>query len=142
MKLLTCRDCAERKPVGRFVNYKSISGEQRCKVCAERAKDMSATKNMGKSRTTKDRFGGHPSKKHLEYEAFSVVAKATECEMCGEVPEGGNLCIDHCHKTNKIRGALCNRCNLAIGCLSDDRGNLAAARNYIEAYKYKLEQSK
>ena len=139
MKLNICRDCGEEKPASRFVNYKSKLGEQRCIVCMERGKDLSASRAIGKTRTTGDRYQSHPSRKHLEYESFSVVAKAGECEICGVTPEGKNLCIDHCHETNKIRGALCDRCNLAIGCLSDSREKIFSAINYIEAYKYKQE---
>lgn len=139
MKLIRCRDCAERKPVSRFTKYTSPDGERRCIVCVERAKDLSAGRSIGKTKMTKQRHQSHPSKKHLEYEAFSVAAKAVECEICGCVPEDKNLCIDHCHNTNEVRGALCDRCNLAIGCLADDRSRLAAAMTYIEAYKHKLE---
>lgn len=33
-----------------------------------------------------------------------------------------NVHIDHCHKSNemKIRGVLCNKCNMALGLLNDD----------------------
>lgn len=30
------------------------------------------------------------------------------------------LAVDHCHKTGKIRGLLCNRCNLSIGKFEDN----------------------
>lgn len=139
MKLIECRDCAEQKPVSRFTKYTSPNGERRCLVCAERAKDLAAENNRGEVRTTKKRHQAHPSKKHLGYVEFSIAAKATECEICGDVPESKNLCVDHCHNTGEIRGVLCDRCNLAIGCLSDDRIRLEAAMNYIEAYRHKLE---
>lgn len=28
--------------------------------------------------------------------------------------------VDHCHKTNRIRGILCNRCNVALGYVEDE----------------------
>ena len=31
-----------------------------------------------------------------------------------------SLAIDHCHKTGKIRGLLCSRCNVGIGLLEED----------------------
>lgn len=34
------------------------------------------------------------------------------------------LAVDHCHKTNKIRGLLCFRCNIALGQI--DKENLAS----------------
>jgi hypothetical protein len=43
------------------------------------------------------------------------------CAICGELPkEGKNLDLDHCHTTGKVRGFLCNNCNIALGLVSDD----------------------
>jgi hypothetical protein len=39
---------------------------------------------------------------------------------CITVMETKNRHLDHCHVTNKIRGILCNRCNLALGLLRDN----------------------
>lgn len=41
--------------------------------------------------------------------------------------------IDHCHKTGKIRGILCGRCNVTIGYFKDDPDRLLLAAEYLEA---------
>lgn len=45
------------------------------------------------------------------------------------------LAIDHCHKTGKVRGLLCNNCNTAIGLFYDSDINLEKALNYIRKHK-------
>ena len=40
--------------------------------------------------------------------------------------------VDHCHKTGKIRGILCNRCNQALGLLKDSIDSLKRAIEYLE----------
>jgi hypothetical protein len=41
--------------------------------------------------------------------------------------------IDHDHKTNKVRGLLCNNCNLGIGYLEESQERLQAAIQYLQA---------
>lgn len=41
------------------------------------------------------------------------------------------LCIDHCHRTGKIRGLLCNKCNPMIGYAQDSIEILQSAIDYI-----------
>jgi len=40
--------------------------------------------------------------------------------------------IDHCHKTNIIRGLLCARCNVGLGYFNDDLNILKQAVYYLE----------
>lgn len=47
-----------------------------------------------------------------------------------------NLCVDHCHKTGKIRGLLCYRCNAGIGYLQDNPEICISASNYLIESKY------
>lgn len=41
------------------------------------------------------------------------------------------LCVDHCHKTGKIRGLLCRRCNSGIGFLNDSKDLCLIAFKYL-----------
>lgn len=41
------------------------------------------------------------------------------------------LCVDHDHKTNKVRGLLCNHCNAGIGMFQDNTEFLKNAINYL-----------
>lgn len=43
------------------------------------------------------------------------------------------LAIDHDHKTGKIRGLLCTRCNTAIGLLNDNIDFLRRAIMYLNS---------
>lgn len=45
---------------------------------------------------------------------------------------GFSMAVDHCHKTNKIRGLLCFMCNTAIGKFQDNPEVLRNALNYLE----------
>ncbi len=42
------------------------------------------------------------------------------------------LAVDHCHKTGKVRGLLCSRCNRAIGLFEDNAELLAEASEYVK----------
>lgn len=64
------------------------------------------------------------------------------CACCGKKEEGLHnrgketvelsLAVDHCHKTGKIRGLLCSKCNKAIGLLGDTLEGVQKAVKYLE----------
>lgn len=56
------------------------------------------------------------------------------CAICMQPetrPNRERLCIDHCHKTGKIRGLLCQKCNSALGYMKDDPATLQRAITYL-----------
>lgn len=53
------------------------------------------------------------------------------CAICGEPPKTKRLAVDHCHKTNKVRGLLCDGCNHGIGMLKDNPGLCRKAAKYL-----------
>lgn len=45
-----------------------------------------------------------------------------------------SVCADHCHKTKKILGLLCIKCNLLIGAAYDDVDILKGAIKYLRKH--------
>lgn len=41
------------------------------------------------------------------------------CAVCKKTQKK-RLSVDHCHNSKKVRGLLCQPCNMAIGLLKDD----------------------
>lgn len=56
-------------------------------------------------------------------------AQAGRCKICSD--EYKTLVVDHCHKTGKVRGLLCQKCNLTIGRFEDDFILMAKAIRYL-----------
>ena len=65
----------------------------------------------------------------------------TEIDFRRIVDEQGGRCacckerlpvdIDHCHRTNRLRGLLCRACNVGIGLLGDNAEGLKRALEYL-----------
>lgn len=57
------------------------------------------------------------------------------CAACGgsqQPAHGTRLFIDHCHETGLVRGALCHRCNVALGFAGDSVSTLRSLTRYLE----------
>jgi hypothetical protein len=68
-----------------------------------------------------------------------IIETVKECVICGSVED---LVVDHCHKTNIIRGMLCNHCNRGLGNFKDDPELLEFARMYLLGYSQSSEDIK
>jgi hypothetical protein len=57
-----------------------------------------------------------------------------KCAICGRDSFEFKklLSIDHDHETGKVRGILCNSCNVAIGLFQDDLDIIKNAHTYIK----------
>ena len=51
------------------------------------------------------------------------------CAIC---KSKSRLVVDHCHKSGRVRGVLCDRCNVAIGKSDEDISRLRAMILYLE----------
>jgi len=58
-----------------------------------------------------------------------LVLQNFRCKIC--LKKADNLRIDHDHESGKVRGLLCNACNLALGLFRDNTQVLNDAKKYI-----------
>lgn len=55
------------------------------------------------------------------------------CAICGGKQRKNNkyFCIDHDHKTKKVRGLLCHNCNVALGLINENKEILKKMIEYL-----------
>ena len=75
----------------------------------------------------------------IDLKMFNSIYKQQNGQCCicygkmTTIKSGGKfVCIDHNHLTGKIRGLLCNECNLMIGYAKDNLKILQNAIKYLE----------
>lgn len=63
-------------------------------------------------------------------------AQGGRCAICDQpCDKGGELSVDHCHETGRVRGLLCRNCNVGLGYFRDLPGRLTDAANYLKQHK-------
>lgn len=67
----------------------------------------------------------------IDYEHYKEMYDSQKglCKICEDFYE--ILCVDHCHKTGKVRGLLCAMCNLGVGNFLEDEGRMMKAIEYV-----------
>lgn len=148
MKSCLRKKCSQINPqplINFFKNKRNVDGfDKYCKECkkdwvnkeedALRAKEY-RLKNKEKVRIKrKERYEKNPNinihrnlrRYDMSIEQYNDLLKAqnNSCAICytSESNLNRRLSVDHCHKTNKVRGLLCINCNSAIGLLKTDDG--------------------
>lgn len=127
-----CNDCGKEKTLDRFhVDRSNKDGHcRRCKSCESlRGKKRYADPEYreNKVKANRERRTG------LEQRLYLLLLEEQQgvCAICKEAPTSRPLYIDHNHTSGKIRGLLCNSCNLGIGLLKDRVEVLQNAISYL-----------
>lgn len=96
-----------------------------CKACKEayRQRNLARHKASIRRAQLRIRYGVSPE----EWDAMAEV-QSGKCAICKQVPK--KLCVDHDHKSKKVRGLLCMHCNTALGYVERE-GWLEATRQYL-----------
>lgn len=78
------------------------------------------------------RYANSPAQRICKLTSNDVTRMSEEqdwkCLICQNVTK---LVIDHCHKTNRFRGLVCNFCNRGLGLFRDDPIALENAIKYL-----------
>jgi hypothetical protein len=119
-----CSLCKEVKPAVEFylsnTNRDGLHGW--CKVCSDRR-----TVENGRKRL----FGVTP-------EQFDEMLNSQNgrCAICNKPHSADkrSFAVDHDHKTGKVRGLLCSRCNLTLGQLEDNIELFQSAIIYLNLH--------
>lgn len=121
---MACRTCNEVKPLEEFsprlrTDAEVVYRNRSCRSCRS-AKD----RNFGLRR----RYGISAE----EYDA-RLAAQGGACGLCGCKPTGRRaFSVDHEHATNRVRGIVCQPCNVAIG-FFETRIDVERMRQYLSA---------
>jgi hypothetical protein len=100
-----------------------------CKSCHKKRSKIWNAKNVEKRRAMARK--SHLKTKFaltLEEQDQLLKSQNRSCAICSTE---NNLCIDHCHKTGKIRKILCRKCNSGLGMFNDDIELIEKALKYM-----------
>jgi hypothetical protein len=63
-------------------------------------------------------------------------SQGNRCAGCGtDKPGAKGWCIDHCHRSGRVRAILCNPCNTVLGLIDEDPEVLRALARLAEQFK-------
>lgn len=107
--------------------------QTQCRQCIKQQRQTWASNNPEKRRARKLRTKYGLSTKNYQ---DMLDAQGGRCKICGTT-ETRNAAyeffpVDHCHKTGKVRGLLCDYCNVGLGRFEDDIERLHAAIKYLQ----------
>ena len=113
------------------VNNTCFSGGKRhCLVCIrERSKKRSPEQRHRYNLRSRFDISLEEYNDKLKRQSFS-------CAICKKLQSvlKKRLAVDHNHKSNVIRGLICEDCNLGLGKFQDSPELLKAATSYLEKY--------
>ena len=134
MDTKVCTICFERKDLSLFVKRSNRkSGVQPyCKSCHSISMSKTNRSNYTRNYSLLKTY----SISHEEYlcmlekqDGKCYICKFKESDLLGGKK---HLCVDHCHKTKRVRGLLCDKCNRGIGLLQDSPEILFNAYLYLK----------
>ena len=124
-----CNTCGEIKPLTAFAKSKSKKNGicTRCKDCTNKA-HLNRRYGHGAAETKERLFKKQSGR--------CAICKGTTASM---QRGDSKWALDHCHKTGRIRGVLCHRCNLTLGYLEQHEFDIEPFRQYADTVRKNLQ---
>jgi hypothetical protein len=99
--------------------------------------DKQRTKDWGQTPDGKEkkRNNHYKHKYNITLDDYNKMLdeQSHSCKICNSHKDlfKKALCVDHCHSTGKIRGLLCDDCNVGLGKYKDQEELMIKAANYL-----------
>jgi hypothetical protein len=132
--LKTCKVCGVEKNISDF-----HTGRRDCKDCKNAAARKIRIDEPERYARYKKRHNQYLKERRygITQEQFDqmLIDQDNKCKICSIEFKGTKFThIDHCHNTNKVRGLLCNDCNMALGQFNDNSDIMDSAIKYLEKH--------
>lgn len=108
------------------------------KSCGCLSADMARTRMLkhGRSKQPDYERAGHVRRKYgVTPEQYNELLdkQSGKCVICGYAfgQRKGDIQVDHCHDSGKVRGLLCDKCNRGLGFFQDQKQLLENAAAYL-----------
>lgn len=138
-----CPKCGETFPMAKFYFNKKLSRyDSWCKGCKRMVNRIARRVNYTRERGRKENLRQNYGITVQQYEEM-LVAQGGVCLVCGQpetamngrTKEIQNFHVDHCHTTGRVRGLLCQACNIAYGVMNEDPERIRLLLAYAEKQK-------
>lgn len=141
-----CASAINPQPIENFHPQKGrINGRSQCISCENEYTRQNSEKKSARSRKwhsqnkERKRNTNYNKLYGISLEEWNVMFKNQNgrcflCEKEGSLFKQG-LHVDHCHKSQKIRALLCQKCNRALGLMNDDSALMRRSADYVDFHK-------
>ncbi len=127
-------------PANKFHRNRQGKPIPRCKKCVairvgERRSSAPDYIDRCRRKYLLKRFGLTPEtyeEMHAEQGCLCAICRMPETRFDPRTKKPHHLAVDHHHGSNRVRGLLCQSCNLMLGKAKDDAVILRAAVEYLE----------
>jgi Recombination endonuclease VII len=158
MNIIKCTICKKEKNSDEFGNFHGRPNKS-CKACRVYHNNRWALNSNGSKDQRKNYYKATKAKHQQRNFKNSILKKYglslekynqmladqnNQCSICGKEfcleRKKENLtllpCVDHCHRTNMVRGLLCRMCNVFLGHI--ETGLIDKAREYLRVHEVRI----
>lgn len=158
MEIIKCSVCKKEKNSSEFGNFHGRPNKS-CKDCRAYHNKRWMNNSQGEKEKRKNYYQANKERHHQRNFRNSILKKyglplekynqmladqKNQCAICGigfEIKKNkSNLnklpCVDHCHRTNRVRALLCRKCNVFLGTI--ESGFIDKAREYLRVHEIRI----